>query len=101
VEVLDSEGMGLVISIEFVKKHKFKKKLKRPVYTRNIDNVFNHEELIEYTVEVELFYKGYKKRTEIDVIREQKWSVILEMLWLVCHNPEIDWRTKEVKMTRC
>ena len=27
--------------------------------------------------------------------------MILEMLWLACHNPEIDWRTGEVKMTRC
>jgi len=40
-------------------------------------------------------------RTEIDVIGEQKWTVILGMLWLACHNPEIDWRTEEVKMTRC
>jgi len=23
------------------------------------------------------------------------------MLWLACHNPKIDWRTGEVKMTRC
>ena len=23
------------------------------------------------------------------------------MPWLVCHNPEINWRTGEVKMTRC
>jgi len=34
------------------------------------------------------------------VIGGQKWSVILGMLWLACHNPEIDWRTGEVKMTR-
>ena len=27
--------------------------------------------------------------------------VILGMLWLACHNLEIDWRTGEVKMTRC
>ena len=27
--------------------------------------------------------------------------VILEMPWLARHNPEIDWRTEEVKMTRC
>ena len=27
--------------------------------------------------------------------------VILGMPWLACHNPEIDWRTREVKMTRC
>ena len=26
--------------------------------------------------------------------------VILGMSWLACHNPEIDWRTGEVKMTR-
>jgi len=27
--------------------------------------------------------------------------VILRMPWLVHHNPEIDWKTGEVKMTRC
>ena len=27
--------------------------------------------------------------------------VILGMPWLVHHNLEIDWRTEEVKMTRC
>jgi len=35
------------------------------------------------------------------VIRGQKWSVILEMLWLACYNSEIDWRIREVKITRC
>ena len=38
---------------------------------------------------------------EIDMIGEQKQSVILGMLWLAYHNPEIDCRTREVKMTRC
>ena len=38
---------------------------------------------------------------EIDVIGGQKWTVILGMPWLACHNPEIDWKTGEVKMTRC
>ena len=23
------------------------------------------------------------------------------MLWLACYNPEIDWKTREIKMTRC
>jgi len=31
----------------------------------------------------------------------KKWSVILGMPWLGRHNPEIDWKTEEVKMTRC
>ena len=27
--------------------------------------------------------------------------VILEMLWLACYNPKINWKIGEVKMTRC
>jgi len=36
-------------------------------------------------------------RMEINVIEKQKWKIILEMLWLAYHNPEIDWKTREVK----
>ena len=58
------------MSLEFARKNKFRgEKLDRLVYMRNIDGIFNYEELIEYTVEVELFYK---KRTEIDIIGGQK-----------------------------
>ena len=41
------------------------------------------------------------ERTEIDVIGGQKWGVILGMPWLAYYNPEIDWKTGEVKITRC
>ena len=71
------------------------------LYIRNVDGIFNKKELIKHTVEVNIYYQGYKERTEIDVIREQKWNVILGMLWLAYHNPEINQRIREVKMTRC
>jgi len=100
--LLDSGAMGLVMSLEFSRKQGFKlKKLERPMQVRNVDGSFNKEGLIENTVEVNIYYQGHRERTEIDVIGGQKWSVILGMLWLACHNPEIDWRTGEVKMTRC
>ena len=35
------------------------------------------------------------------MIGGQKWSVILGIPWLTYYNFEIDWRTGEVKMTRC
>ena len=35
------------------------------------------------------------------MIEKQKWNMILEMSWLACHNPEINWRIEEVKMIRC
>jgi len=39
---------------------------------RNIDGILNHEGPIEYTVEIELFLKGHKERTKIEVISGQK-----------------------------
>ena len=100
--LLDSRATGLVISEEFAKRHKFKRmKLERPVYVRNVDSTLNYAGPIIDTVEVKIFFKGHKERSSIDVIRGQKWSVILGIPWLRCHNPEIDWKTEEVKMTRC
>ena len=57
---------------------------------RNVDGFLNKEVPIEYTVEVNIYYQGHRKRAEMEVIEGQKWSVILEMLWLACHNPEIN-----------
>ena len=100
--LLDSRAMGMVMSSEFAIKQSFKlKKLERPMQVRNVDRFFNREGPIENTVEVNIYYKGHTERTEINVIGGQKWSVILGMLWLAHHNPEIDWKIGEVKMTRC
>ena len=57
---------------------------------RNIDSIFNKEGPIKYIVKMNIFYKKYKKRAEIDVIRGQKQNVILDILQLVCYNPEIN-----------
>ena len=100
--LLDSSVTGLVMSEEFARRHKFKRmKLERPVYVRNVDGMLNYARPIVDTVEMEIFFKGHKERTLIDVIGGQKWSVMLGMSWLERHNPEIDWKTGEVKMMRC
>jgi len=100
--LLDSGVTRLVMSSEFAKKQGFNmKRLERLINVRNVDGSFNKEGLIENTVEVNIYYQGHRERTEIDVIGGQKWKVILGMLWLARHNPEINWKTGEVKMTRC
>jgi len=100
--LLDSGATGLVMSSEFAKKQGFKiKRLERPINVRNVNGSFNKEGLIENTIEVNIYYQRHRERTEIDVIGEQKWKVILGMPWLARHNSEIDWKTGEVKMTRC
>ena len=100
--LLDSGATGLVMSSEFAKKQGFKlKRLERPIHVRNIDSSLNKEKPVEYIVKVNIYYQGYRERMEIDVIGEQKWTVILGMLWLAYYNSEINWKTEEVKMTRC
>jgi len=67
--LLDSGVTGLVVSSEFARKNRYKKKkLERPIYVRNINSIFNYEEPIKHTVEVKLFYKGHKERMGIDII---------------------------------
>ena len=68
---------------------------------RNVNSFFNKEGFIKDIVEVNIYYEGYKKRTEIDIIGSQKWSIILRILWLACYNPKIDWRIGKVKIMRC
>jgi len=55
--LLDSGVIGLVMSSEFVRKKEFKlKKIKRPIYIRNMNEMFNKKRLIEHTVEVKFYY---------------------------------------------
>jgi len=90
------------MSSEFAKKQGFKlKKLERPINIRNMNRSLNKKGPIENMMEVNIYYQGHRERIEIDVIGGQKWMVILGMLWLACHNPEINWRMGEVKMMRC
>ena len=78
--LLDSRTTGMVMSSEFTKKQSFKlKRLERPMNVRNVDGSLNKEGPIKNTVEINIYYQGYRKRTEIDVIRGQKWMVILGM----------------------
>ena len=73
LELLDSGATELVMSSEFAKKQDFKlKKLERPINVRNVDRSFNKEGPIKNMVEINIYYQGYKERTEIDVIGGQK-----------------------------
>jgi len=71
--LLDSGATGLVMSSEFAKKQRFKlKRLKRPIHVRNVDGSLNKEGLIEYTMEVNIYYQGHRERMEINMIGGQK-----------------------------
>ena len=100
--LLDNGATGLVMSSEFARKQGFKlKRLERPMHVRNVNGSLNKEGPIEHMVKVNIYYQEHRERMKINVIGRQKWMVILGMPWLACHNPKIDWKTEEVKMTKC
>jgi len=71
--LLDSRATGLVMSSEFARKQGFKlKKLEKPMHVRNVDGSLNKKGPIEHTVEVNIYFKGHRKRTGINMIGRQK-----------------------------
>jgi len=100
--LLDSGATGLFMSKKLAEKQGFKlKRLTKPIKVRNVDRSDNKGGLIIHEVEVNMYYKGHVKRVRMNVCELGKTEVILEMPWLVVHNPEINWETGEVRMTRC
>jgi len=100
--LLDSGAMGMFMDRQTAARHGFKlQKLKRPLMVKNVDGTVNSGGAIMHQVECNVFYKGHMERMRIDVCDLGKTEVILGMPWLAAHNPEINWETGEVKMTRC
>ena len=100
--LLDSGVMEMFMDRQTAAKHGFKlQKLERPLVVRNIDGMNNSRGAIMHQVECNVFYKGHMERMRMDVCDLGKTEVILGMPWLAVHNPEINWETEEVKMTRC
>ena len=100
--LLDSSTTGMFIDQRTAVKHGFKlQKLERPIIVRNVNRTNNSGGAITHQVEANVYYKDHIERMRIDVCNLGKIEIILEMLWLQVHNPEINWKTGEVKMMRC
>ena len=100
--LLDSGAMGMFMDKRMVARHGFKlQKLERPIFIRNVDRTNNSEGAITHQVECNIYYKSHVERMRMDVCNLGKTEIILGMSWLVAHNPEINWETREVKMMRC
>jgi len=99
--LLDSGATGMFADKKFVEKNGFRlEKLERPVRIRNMDRTGNSGGLVTHEIEVNMYYQGHVERMKLDVCDLGRTEVILEMPWLATHNPEINWETGEVRITR-
>jgi len=89
--LLDSGATGLFMNMTFAKEKGFKmEKLKKPLLVQNVDGTINVGGAITHQVECNMFFKGDMERARMDVCNLGKTELILGMLWLAAHNPEID-----------
>ena len=100
--LLDSGATGMFIDKRTVAKHGSRlQKLERLIMVRNVNGTNNSAGAITHQVKANVYYKGHVERMRMDVCNLGKMDIILGMPWLQAHNPEINWETGKVKMTRC
>ena len=100
--LLDSSTTEMFMDQKIVVRHGFRlQKLERLIVVRNVNRTNNSIEAITYQVEVNMYYKSHIERIRMDVCDLGKTDIILEILWLQAHNPEINWKIEEVKMMKC
>jgi len=100
--LLDSGTTGMFMDKRTAAKHGFMlKKLEKSIIVSNVDGTDNSGGAITHQVEANVYYKGHIERMRMNVYDLGKTEVILRIPWLQVHNPEINWKTGEVKMMRC
>jgi hypothetical protein len=100
--LIDGSATGCFIDIEWVKfdnipTHPLTKLI--PVY--NVDGTANDTGTITDIADIILRYENYLEHTQLAIMHLGKQSLIMGYNWLHNHNPEINWQTKDIKMSCC
>jgi len=100
--LLDSGATGSFIDRDFVcSKGMNTRTLSCNIPVFNIDSSSNEARQISEVVDVVLRYKMHSERMLLAVSGLGKQSLILGYDYLKDHNPKIDWKKGEVKITHC
>ena len=100
--LVDCGATGEFIDRHYAKSSHFNLlKLTKPILVYNVNSTLNEAGSITEVISLILHYKNHSERTTFAVCRLGKQKLILGHSWLWKHNPEINWVTQEVKMSRC
>jgi hypothetical protein len=100
--LIDCGATGCFIDIDWAKLNNIPTcPLTNPIPVYNVDGTANEAGAITDIADVILRYEQHSERTQLAVTCLGKQSLILGYNWLCNHNPELNWQTKDVKMSRC
>jgi len=99
--LLDSGAGGLFIDVTFVKENGFALcGLPEPLNAYNLDGTLNKKGTITSCVEADLQISEQITKTRLYITGLGKQKVILGFPWLRDENPDVDWKTCEIRWKR-
>jgi hypothetical protein len=100
--LIDCGATGCFIDIEWAKLNNIPTcPLTKPIPVYNVNGTANDTGMITDIADIILRYENHSERTQLAVMCLEKQSLILGYNWLRNHNPEINWQTKDIKMSCC
>jgi hypothetical protein len=100
--LIDCGALGCFIDIEWAKLNNIPTcPLTNLIPVYNVDGTANDTGMITDITDVILQYENHSECTQLAVTRLGKQSMILGYNSLCNHNPEINWQTKDVKISQC
>ncbi|KAJ3551704.1 hypothetical protein NP233_g13028 [Leucocoprinus birnbaumii] len=100
--LLDCGATNMFMDREFAAFNNFPvERLPRAIPVYNADGTRNCAGSITETCTVLMRYLNHTEKVRFFVTSTSKSPIIVGHNWLVKHNPEINWKTGEVTLTRC
>jgi predicted aspartyl protease len=99
--LIDCGATGCFMDIEWAKLNNVSTRpLSKPIPVYNVNSTENDAGTITDIADIILRYQNHSEHTQVAVTRLGKQSLILGYNWLQNHSLEINWQTKDVKMSR-
>ena len=100
--LVDCGTTALFINKDYVRKNEIPtQKLIEAIPVFNVDGTLNVAGMICEVAEVILQYNDHSERAVFAVMKPGGYTMILGYTWLCKHNPQIDWQSKQITMSRC